>query len=82
MPQKRAQLITNNTIQHTSGLLGINPVDIYGTRMLYSLLYCPFSNLIKNDAAFRLIINTKNMGQMPGNSFSLTVGVACQKDLF
>ena len=77
-PEKRAELVADNAVEHTPRLLGIHTVDIDRMRLPHSRLYGRFRYFIKNDAAILLGIHSQDIGQMPGDCLSFAVGIGGQ----
>ena len=80
-PQEGRNLITHDSIQHSSCLLGIHKVHIDFTGMLKRLRHRTLGDFIEGDPRCLLVLKLQRSHQVPGNCFSLAVRVRCQIDL-
>ena len=79
-PQKRADLITYQSVQRASRLLCVHQSDIDGTRRFDRLFDRILCNFVEHDAAGLIRVQSQEESQMPGDCLSLAVRVGCQID--
>ncbi len=84
LPQQRGKFIPHKTVQHPSGLLGINKSGVDFPGMGKRIFYCRFGNFMKGNAGNRntfFLIDSfllKNLCNMPGNGFPFTIRIGSQ----
>ena len=80
-PEKRRQLIADDTIEHTSCLLRIHLLHVNGARVPHCFLNRRLCDLMEDNPTIILRVDPKDVRQMPCNRLPLTVGIACEIDL-
>ena len=80
-PENRTDLISHDTIQHTTRLLRIYQIHVDITCIFQGCLYRTFSDLVKTDPVYFLSFQLKCFHQVPGNCFSFAVRVSCKINL-
>ena len=80
-PQKRAELIAHQPVQHAARLLGVEQVHIDGARGSHALLHALFGNFAKGDAVVGGRVQPQKLGQMPADGLALAVRVRCKEHL-
>ena len=77
-PQHGRQLETYQTVEHTTGLLGIHQVHVQRARMLDGIKDSGFGNLVEHDTLGLLLIQSQHLTQVPRDGFSLAVFIGCE----
>ena len=80
LPQQRGQLVTHNSVQNTTGLLGIYQIIIDVPGGLNGLPNHFLGNFIKGNPLGLAVRQVQQFFQMPGDGFALPVRVSCQID--
>ena len=79
-PQKRADLVAHQAVEHAARLLRVHQLHVDLARGFNRALDRLFRDLVEFHAAGALRVNAQNMRQMPGNRLALTVRVSRQND--
>ena len=79
-PQKRAELITHDAVEHTACLLRVDQVLIDGARLLNALGDDLFRDLVEGHALGLFIVQFQKRLQVPRDRLSLAVRVRCEID--
>ena len=80
-PEERTELVADDAIEHTPRLLRIHAIDIDRIRLLDRRLYGRLRDLVEDDAAVLIRVDSQNVREMPSDRLSFTVGIACKIDL-
>ena len=79
-PQHRRNLVSNQTVNHSSGLLGLDKIVIYVGSVCDGLLNRLFGDLIENHATDRNL-GLEHFEQVPGNGLTFAVLIGCEEEL-
>ena len=80
-PQQRADLIANQTIQHTASLLCVHTAHIQLTRSLQRILNGLFGDLVELNTTGLVYVHIQDACKMPGDRLTFTVRVSCEVNL-
>ncbi len=79
-PQKVADRIADEPIQHPARLLCVHQIHVDIPRLRNGTLDCCFCNLVKCNAADRLfLVQIQRVQQMPADGFPFAVRVSCKE---
>ncbi len=79
--QKRAELITHQTVKDPSCLLGIHQINIDLSGRRHSVFNACVCDLIKCNTVVIFEIQPQKVGKMPGDCLSFTIGVGRKIDI-
>ena len=79
-PQHGRQFETHQTVQYTTGLLGVHQIHVQMTRRLDSIQNGGFGNFVEYDTVCFLFVQSQYLAQVPADGFSLAVFIGCQPD--
>ena len=74
------QLIAHQSVKYAARLLRVHEVHIDFSGFFDSLVHRALGNLVEHYAAV-IVVKPQSVHQMPGNGFSLPVGVGCEINL-
>ena len=78
MPQKRAELVSDDPVKHAARLLRVDEIHIYAAGRRHPGLHRVFRYFIERDSFYLAVRYVDDGEQMPRYRLSLTVGVRCE----
>lgn len=82
LPQKRAELIAHDAVEHAARLLRIDQILVDPARLLDGFAHNVLCDFVEGHALRLLIRDIQQVFQVPRNGLALAVRVGCQKDIF
>ena len=79
-PKQGADLVTNNSVENTAGLLGHNLIHIKLLQISEGLLDGAFGDGVKDNAADAVGGYFEGLDEVPGDGFAFAVQIGCQID--
>ena len=80
-PQHGRKLEAYDAVEHAACLLGIDKVGVDGAGMLNGILDGGGGNLVEDDTAGMLGVESQYLVEVPADGFSLAVFIGCQPDV-
>lgn len=80
LPNDRAQLETDDTVEDLASLLGLNEAHVNGTRLLNGFFDGRLCNLVEHDTVRFNWVEPEHFTEVPGDSLSLAVFIGCKPD--
>ena len=81
LPQHRAHLIADETIEDASRLLGVHAVEVDGPRLLEALEHRAPGDGVEHHALGVIGVHIQQFGQVPGDRLALAVQVGREPDV-
>ena len=78
LTDKGRQLVADEPIQNSPGLLGIYKVNINGAGVLHTGKHAVLGDLVKGDPVLLIHIQPQQRGQVPADGLALPIRVRCQ----
>ncbi len=75
LPQQRAHLVADQTVEHAPRLLGVDQVHVERPRVLERLLHRALGDLVEGQPLDRLFGRLEHRSQVPGDRLALAVGI-------
>jgi len=77
-PEDLAELVAHEPVQHPTGLLSIDEIDVYPARIFDGLLDSRLGDLPKNDPFGLVGVQVEHLAEVPRNGFSFPVFIRGQ----
>ncbi len=78
LPQERADLVSNQSVQNAPGLLGIDQIHVDASRVLEGVLDGFLGDFVEHHAVSRYVLELGGFDEMPGDGLAFAVRVGGQ----
>ena len=79
-PEQRRHHVADHTIEETTCLLRVDPVQIEIARLGERLLNCLLGDFVEHHALVAAVITANRLAQVPGDGLPLSIQVGCEID--
>ena len=80
LPQERGDHVTHHPVEETTGLLGVDAMNVQLGRLGERLLDGALGDLVEHHALVAAVVATDDLAQVPGDRFPLSIQVGCEID--
>ena len=80
LPEQRGDHVTHHPVEETTGLLGIDAVNVQLGRLGERLLDGGLGDLVEHHALVAAVVAADDLAQVPGDRFPLSIQVGCEID--
>ena len=80
LPQERGDHVAHDAVEETTGLLGVDAMDVQLGRLGKRLLDRGLGDLVEHHALVAAVVAADDLAQVPGDRFPFSIQVGCEID--